>query len=353
MLHDGRIIFYTVDSNPSYTKRTATMGPRTPQAAHGLVARPSSRTRRISFAEEEEEEDILEISQRAAAVHDVLLKDIQEGEEQVVFKTTRSWRGGLRKPSRDQSTVYDEVDNIFDDVFATPEERSRQVSMTEISLKNSTVERPVTVNDPPSKEDWSTSFKFQAAVVSILVLALIGVAIRGSTMSDSDKVTATPENDLHAVKVPDDEKKLWDEVTVEMEDANDVPGKNIRRMKVSDDEDKLWADLTVKMEDFIAEPNDVPGNDIQQYLIGYVNQSIDPEEIHVLLAHDLTKDMRVVCGDACDDATLDTLQAKIVSVDEYELQCGVKVDNVPLTLICNAEQCGVYFVGASYCDQYE
>ena len=98
------------------------------------------------------------------------------------------------------------------------------------------------------------------------------------------------------------------------------------------------------------ELNAVPGKDIGEFLIGFVKQPLRAEAIQLLLNHDLTKPLRV----HCEDASLDASDAISVTVDSYELWCGIKIDQVPLTAICVPDDlCGIYFVDASYCDKYE
>ena len=295
-----------------------------------LVAKPSDGRKRISFAEEGENSN----------------DDDDENDETPHSK--RDVLKDLRMSSRTISLTEDEVDKIFDDVFATPQERERQVTLTEIAAKHDSIG-----NDEIEAMGYSTrrskrysSATIARAVAAALVLILIGLAswevgreqapkTRDSADSTSASVSANQTNG-HDVN---QETRGGETPAAGVANTSHFPIVNVA------------AEKTFTQEGDLSEPNAIPGKDIGPYLIGFVEQPIDPAEIQVLLKHDLTKDLRVIGTEA---AKFDTSETVTVKVDDYDLQCGVKVDQVPLTLICSFnELCGVYLVGATYCDKYE
>ena len=309
-----------------------------------LVAKPSDGRKRISFVEQAGENG-------HGDDHDD--NAVAENDDDDDVKTTshskRDVLNSLRASTCTINLTEDEVDRIFDDVFATPQERARQVTLAEISAKHDyswNTESADTGYTTRRFKRYPSSAIIVRAVVATLVLILIGWIsweigrvqapnINDSAEDVSGSVLANQTND-------NDSNQLGDETDVVVVTTNPPQ----RGPVVNVDAEKLFS-----RNGDVSEPNAIPGKDIGTYLIGFVEEPVDPAEIQVLLKHDLTKDLRVIDNEA---ATFDTSETVRVKVDNYDLQCGVKVDQVPLTLICSFnELCGVYFVDASYCDKYE
>lgn len=296
-----------------------------------LVAKPSDGRKRVSFVEADENGD------------DDAYDDAENDETP---HSKRDVLNSIRLSSQTINLTEDEVDRIFDDVFATPQERERQVTLAEISAKHDYFG-----NGPMKDIRYATrTFKrypsttIVRAVVAVLVLILIGWASweigRGQAPTINDG--AEPNGSIATNQTNDNDRNpLGDEAAAAvMTNAPQFPVVNV-------DAEKVFS-----RNGDVSEPHAVPGKDIGTYLIGFVEEPVDPAEIEILLKHDLTKDLRVTGNN--EVAKLDTSETVRVKVNDYDLQCGVKVDQVPLTLICSFnELCGVYFVGASYCDKYE
>jgi hypothetical protein len=293
-------------------------------------------------------------------------------------KETQDWmatRRGQRDASHHVMLTEDEVDRIFDDVFAIPDENGRQVTLNEIALTRA-IMRHEQSGDMPflGKRRNFPWIKYQREMLACLVLVLIGITAwaagrvqsnmendyynkNNNSNNDNDDTMATATT--HVVTMVSEDSDPAKSVLVAQKLNRtaqrpptyiDLPMQDIipRSNETSDSEGAVRHPLRTK--EMVLEPNAVPGKDIGEFLIGFVKQPLRAEAVQLLLNHDLTKSLRV----RCEDASLDASEAISVTVDSYELWCGIKIDQVPLTAICVPDDlCGIYFVDASYCDTYE
>ena len=373
------------------------MGLQPDEVEESVVAKPLDGSSRISFIDEL---DTLEVSKSELGQidngdngnnsHDEEADQIQGD----AFEHTDGWMDARsqRDASYDVMLTEDEVDRIFDDVFATPEDKGRQVTMNEIALTRALTRHGLS-GDMLSigKSRNSPWIKYQREILVCLILALIALLawsvgrVQSNMDSDNDDITGEPTH-MVAIVTPDHDPAIDDllahtlngtaanpqwsnPIDATMQDI--IHGNDNKSSSSEGSVPTPLVDATIegiirgrnetssfegtgppplRTKEFIWEPNAAPGKDIGEFLVGFVKQPIDAAALRLLLKHDLTNPLMV----NCEDATLDTSEAILVTVDNYELKCGINIDNIPLTAICVPNDlCGIYTVDASYCDKYE
>jgi len=300
-----------------------------------LVCKPTDGRRRISFARA----DDFVVERSPADVKEITLNDTVEEDEiengtEAPKPSHSSRKTGDRRPSTDDEFVASsEMNKLFDEVAS-----KRGKSLVDIVLADAEMNQFKELGEPKNKPRRSRKLKsdtliemMQNTVFAVLMLGLVG-AVAWSIISSDPRRPVVNTDDSQttgtATSTP---------VTSLTTSSQD--GDNLAQLITSTESPRPVTTTE------IAAGN--PGEDIGEYFIGFVEQPVKAEEIQFLLDHNLTKDIQVVC----DDPRLDKSDAKTVSVSPYKVECGVKVDKVPLTLVCkNDELCGVYFVGSAYCD---
>ena len=293
----------------------------------------------------------------------------------------------------------DELEKIFDDVFTSPEDHRKQqlqVSTDEIafSQKQAALLRqqkkngdfPPFENKKPSKyQCWPMSKRLKLILSALFLLFLIGLTAWAVGRVESNHSSSSPTDDESSrttVLIQEDDAvdalfahfgnlstlSQWNNVNLSYKSIHSTPlvqdnwnhstitsplvqsYPNMSDILPNDHADELSHNSSLEQALNITDfPNNIA---IRQYLIGIVQEPIQVQEIQSLL--DRHRDWKIDVI-RVKDGRLDTSGATVVLVDDsFKVQCGVKVDSVPLTFICDQDgSCAVYTLDGSFCNQWE
>ncbi len=176
--------------------------------------------------------------------------------------------------SYDVMLTEDEVDRIFENVFATPDEQERQVTLSEIALTRSIRRHEIEEEVPLYGKSRNVQFaSYQRIMLACLILALIALAAWGvgrvqSNMNDSQEdITAT-----HVVTLvsPEDDSGLGFVLAQKLNRTSrslkphfdpNVDG-IIRGNVHKNSSDEEAGPAPFETQEAVSEPNAIPGKDI-------------------------------------------------------------------------------------------
>lgn len=311
----------------------------------GLVCKPTDGRRRISFATADDYAYERPQQGVRGSIADLALNDIDE--EIDIAPTKKKKSSSSRRKSVDDILAESELDQVYGEVFMTPAERKKSMIDVSLSPRRSHLSSHVSElpTNPRRHPFWERCevIVFVIAIIALLgTLAYGGINLNEETIVNNEKVDTSIQSGELIGPVDLEDSDFTGEVPQETPWGNTGTGNN----------DDAKAELTKnppRADPAVAPAESAPGDDIAQLLLGNVKQPVQAEEVQELLDDDMLKGIRVIDPDGKLDLTAET----IVTVDNsIEIRCGVIMDNVSLTLICENDSCGVYFVGAHYCDAY-
>lgn len=280
------------------------------------------------------------------SVKDLALNGIEEEGEITPIKKKKSPRS--RRASVDDILIEDELDQVYGEVFMTSAERKK--SMIEVSLtpymnrsalSSHVSELPTSTRRHPF---WD---KCELIFFVLAMMALLGTLAYGGAKLDEEAVVENRDDnsiqpgELVGPVYLEDSSVTGGEVPEATPWGNSGTGTDgAKQVEVAKDPPPAEPPVSPTLS--------TPGDDIAQLLLGKVNQPVQAEDVQDLLDHDMLAGIRIV--DA--DGQLDISAENTVNVNGVEIRCGIMMDNVSLTFICEDSSCGVYFVGAHYCDAF-
>ncbi|KAI2510042.1 hypothetical protein MHU86_4336 [Fragilaria crotonensis] len=253
-----------------------------------IVARPSDGSSRISFVEEL---DTLEVSKSELQYdnndnngnHDNGNREELDQNEGEFPDERKEWMEARQShASFDVILTEDEVDRIFDDVFATPDEKERQVTLSEIALTRSI--RGHDIEDEVEEEmplnGKSRRFRFvtyQKEMLGCLLLALIALAAWGVGRVQSNMDSYNEDTTgTHVVTLisPQNDSSLGfilahkiNRTSRSSQPPFDVNVDGIIRGNAKNSSDMTGEPALFETKEEVSELSTIPGKDIGEYCL--------------------------------------------------------------------------------------